>query len=387
MKSKRIAIWGSTGSIGTQTLEVVDQHPELFLVKALVAHRNVDLLERQIRLYQPEVAVLVDESAAQELRSRYDGKTEILAGEAGLLQAAAWPEIDVAVNALVGFAGLQPTLRAIEAGADIALANKETLVAAGEIVMKRAAEKGVAILTVDSEHSAILQCLQGEKAETVGKIILTASGGPFRGKSRSELEKVTVEACLKHPNWSMGQKITVDSASLANKGLEVMEAHWLFGVTYEKIEVVVHPQSIIHSMVEFVDGAVIAQLGQPDMRLPIQYALYYPQRLKADYPRLDFKALRDLTFCEPDTETFRALPLAYQAGKTGGTMPCVYNAANEVAVHAFLRRETSFLAIPEVIERVMSSHTVENCRELETILRTDDWARAAAKEQLKKLRS
>lgn len=383
MGCKKIAIWGSTGSIGTQTLAVVDQHPELFSVKVLVAHRNAVLLEEQIRRYRPEYAVLVDEGAAIELRRNYCGATQILSGEEGLMAVAGAEGIDIALNALVGFAGLKPTLRAIEAGTDIALANKETLVAAGELVMKRAKEKGVAILTVDSEHSAILQCLQGEAAEKVEKIILTASGGPFRGMLRSELENVTVEACLKHPNWSMGQKITVDSASLANKGLEVIEAHWLFGVDYDRIQVVVHPQSIIHSMIEFVDGAVMAQLGQPDMRLPIQYALFYPERLAAPYPRLDFQTMQNLTFAAPDTKTFRALALAYEAGRAGGTMPCVYNAANEVAVYAFLRREIRFLAIPQIIENVMEKHSKLSCSELEPVLQADLWARSEAEKSLK----
>ncbi len=379
MKSKGLAIWGSTGSIGTQTLEVVKQHPGRFTVKVLAAKQNAVLLQEQIERYEPEIAVLVDESAAQELRKRYRGRTTILSGESGLLTAAAHPAVDIALNALVGFAGLKPTLHAIDAGATIALANKETLVAAGELVTKKAAAKGVSILTVDSEHSAILQCLQGEAAERVERIILTASGGPFCGKRRDELTSVSVEACLKHPNWSMGKKITVDSASLANKGLEVIEAHWLFGMPYDKIEVVVHPQSIIHSMVEFADGAVMAQLGQPDMRVPIQYALAFPERLPAPYPRLDFQNMKNLTFAAPDTKTFAALALAYAAGRSGGTMPCVYNAANEVAVYAFLAQSIPFLAIAEVIETVMAEHQVIQCSDLETVLQADAWARAAAK--------
>ncbi|WP_346354592.1 1-deoxy-D-xylulose-5-phosphate reductoisomerase [Azotosporobacter soli] len=379
MKSKGLAIWGSTGSIGTQTLDVVTQHPERFTVKVLMAKQNAALLQEQIERYEPEVAVLVDENATQELRKRYRGRTTILSGETGLLAAAAHPAVDIALNALVGFAGLKPTLHAIEAGATIALANKETLVAAGELVTKKAAAKGVSILTVDSEHSAILQCLQGEAADRVERIILTASGGPFRGKQRDELVSVSVEACLQHPNWSMGKKITVDSASLANKGLEVIEAHWLFGMPYDKIEVVVHPQSIIHSMVEFADGAVMAQLGQPDMRVPIQYALTFPERLPAPYPRLDFQKMKDLTFAAPDTKTFAALALAYAAGRSGGTMPCVYNAANEVAVYAFLEQSIPFLAIAEVIESVMAEHQVTQCSDLEAVLQADAWARAAAK--------
>lgn len=375
---RTIAILGSTGSIGTQTLEVVAAHPGRFAVAALAAHSNDALLEKQIEAFSPRVAVLADEAAARRLAARYTGSTRILSGKEGVLAAATLPEAEVVVTSMVGFAGLEPTIAAIRAGKDIALANKETLVVAGELIVALAAENGVAILPVDSEHSAIFQCLQGEARASVRKIWLTASGGPFRGLQRSDLETVTVERCLKHPNWTMGQKITVDSATLANKGLEVIEAKWLYGVSYGQIQVVVHPQSIVHSMVEFVDGAVMAQLGLPDMRLPIQYALTYPERAPSPFPKADFWRMQNLTFEAPDLETFEALRLAYEAGEAGGTMPCVFNAANEAAVYAFLHKKLSFLGIYEVIRRTMRAHSLIERPELQTLLETDAWARRHA---------
>lgn len=381
-----IAVLGSTGSIGTQALDVVAAQPGRFRVTALAAHHNDRLLAEQIDRFRPELAVLADEAAADRLRKRYSGPTKILAGREGLLAAATEDGTDTVLTALVGFAGLEPTLAAIAAGKNIALANKETLVAAGELVMTKAAEKQVKILPVDSEHSAIFQCLQGERREKIRRILLTASGGPFRGYAKEALAAVTVEECLRHPNWAMGKKITVDSASLANKGLEVIEARWLFGVDYDRIEVVVHPQSVIHSMVEFTDGSVIAELGQPDMRLPIQYALSYPDRWPADLPRLDFFALKALTFEKPTTDVFPALPLAYAAGCRGGTAPCVYNAANETAVYAFLDRQIPFPAIAAIIEATCDRHAVVASPDLTVLTAADAWAREYAGELVKSLK-
>ncbi len=373
---KRLAILGSTGSIGTQALEVAAVHPDKFRVVALAAHHNDSLLAEQLERFRPSLAVLADGAAADRLRSRYDGPTRIMTGEEGLNAAATLAEADTVLTSLVGFAGLRPTLAAIEAGKDIALANKETLVAAGELVTTAAKKHGVAILPVDSEHSAILQCLQGEGAENVGRIILTASGGPFRTRPRESLAAVTVAECLRHPNWAMGRKITVDSATLANKGLEVIEARWLFGVDYDRITVVVHPQSIIHSMVEFADGSVKAQLGRPDMRLPIQYALSYPGRWPADFGRLDFTSLADLTFEPPDTDRFPALAMGYEAGRRGGTAPCVFNAANEAAVLAFLAEQISFLSIAALIRRALDAHEVVAAPSLDDLCAADEWARS-----------
>ena len=355
MTMKRLAILGSTGSIGTQTLDVARSHPELFQVTVLAANTSDVLLEKQIEEFCPSLAVLADEKAAARLRERYRGKTEIRGGAKALLEAAAFDGVDMVVTSMVGFAGLAPTLAALEAGKTIALANKETLVVAGELVTALAKEKDVPILPVDSEHCALFQCLQGERRDTVERLILTASGGPFRGKTTEELRSVTVADCLKHPTWSMGKKITVDSATLVNKGLEVIEAHWLYNVPYERIDVAVHPQSIVHSMVEFRDGAVMAQLGLPDMRLPIQYALTYPSREQADYGRMDFRAGMNLSFEAPDMNTFRGLSLAYEAGKVGGVMPCVLNGANEEAVAAFLGGRIGFLDIYDCIERAMDA--------------------------------
>lgn len=377
---KSLAILGSTGSIGTQTLDVVRAHPERFRVTALAAHKSDGQIEEQIREFSPAIAVLTDEAAAVGLRARYHGATEILSGAEGLLAAAVLPTADTVVTSLMGFAGLAPTLAAIEAGKDIALANKETLVVAGELVMNAAKAHGVAILPVDSEHCALFQCLQGEKREAVERLILTASGGPFRGKKLAALKAVSLADCLNHPTWAMGKKITVDSATLINKGLEVIEAHWLYDMPYDKIEVVVHPQSIVHSLVSFRDGAVMAQLGLPDMRLPIQYALTYPDRVASDFPRLDFSRLGALTFEPPDTETFRGLEIAAEAGRTGGTAPCVMNAANEIAVEAFLDGFIGFLDIYHIIEKTLAARPVRRAATFEVLQEEDAWARQYARQ-------
>ncbi|HWR43128.1 1-deoxy-D-xylulose-5-phosphate reductoisomerase [Sporomusa sp.] len=375
---QHVAVLGSTGSIGTQALDVIAANPDKYKVTALAAYKSDKLLAEQIEYFKPQLAVLIDKQAADRMASTYHGPTKILTGEEGLLEAATFTQTDTVLTSLVGFAGLNPTIAAIKAGKNIALANKETLVAAGEFVMSLAKQHNVSVYPVDSEHSAVFQCLQGENKRQIGRIILTASGGPFRGRTAAELENVTVADCLRHPNWSMGRKITIDSATLANKGLEVIEARWLFGVEYEQIDVCVHPQSIIHSMVEFVDGSVIAQMGMPDMRLPIHYALSYPERMPSGCPRLDFTTLSALTFEVPDTVNFPALKLAYDAGKRGGTMPCVFNAANEVAVHAFLNDEISFLDIPKVIGYTMESHISVHNMDLKQIYIADTWARHCA---------
>ncbi len=368
---KNIALLGSTGSIGTQTLEIVREQEDLAVV-ALAAGKNISLLENQIREFNPKMAVLWEEEDAEDLRGRVkDLPVKVLSGMEGLLEAAVMPESEILVTAIVGMLGIRPTIAAIEAGKAIALANKETLVTAGHIIMKLAEEHHVPILPVDSEHSAIFQSLNGERGNKIHKILLTASGGPFRGKKREELQAVRVEDALKHPNWSMGRKITVDSATMVNKGLEVMEAKWLFGVDLEQIQVVVHPQSVIHSMVEYEDGAVIAQLGTPDMRLPIQYALYYPRRRKLLGKRLDFSKLASLTFEEPDMDTFRGLGLAFAAMRRGGNIPTAYNAANEKAVSMFLDRRISFLQIPEIIQACMESCTYAGEPDVGRILETE----------------
>jgi len=353
---KKIAILGSTGSIGTQTLEVVEQNRDL-QVTALAAGSNVRLMEQQIRRFSPALACMGDEEKARELRTlTKDLNVRITSGMEGLLEVAAEPQSEILVTAIVGMIGIRPTIAAIEAGKDIALANKETLVTAGHLIMPLAKEKNVKILPVDSEHSAIFQCMNGEDKRAVHKILLTASGGPFRGWSKEQLSNVQPEDALKHPNWSMGKKITIDSSTMVNKGLEVMEAKWLFGVDLDQIQVVVQPQSVIHSMVEFEDGAVMAQLGTPDMKLPIQYALYYPERRFLPGERLDFAKLGKISFEEPDLLVFRGLSLAYQAGREGGSIPTVYNAANEYAVAKFLGRKISYPAIIEMIESAMESH-------------------------------
>lgn len=358
---KKIAILGSTGSIGTQTLEVVRNNLELQVV-ALAAGSSVAELERQIREFHPSVAGMWSEEAAKDLRERVkDLDVRIVSGMDGLLEIACLPESGVLVTAIVGMIGIRPTIAAIKAGKDIALANKETLVTAGHIIMPLAKEYGVSILPVDSEHSAIFQSLNGEQAGRIEKILLTASGGPFRGRTKEQLAQVRPEDALKHPNWSMGKKITIDSSTLVNKGLEVMEAKWLFGVEPEQIQVVVHPQSILHSAVQYVDGAIIAQLGTPDMKLPIQYALFYPDRKPMAGKRVDFFALGSMTFENPDTDTFEGLSLAYRALHCGGSLPTVYNAANERAVALFLAGKISYLQIPELIGEAMAQHkTVEN---------------------------
>ena len=368
---KRIAVLGSTGSIGTQTLEIVRNNEDL-QVTALAAGTRVDVMEAQIREFHPLLAAMWDPGAARELRLRVsDLPVKVLCGMEGLLEIAGMPQAEVLVTAVVGMIGIRPTLEAIRSGKDIALANKETLVCAGHIIMPLAERCGVSILPVDSEHSAIFQSLNGEPKERVSKILLTASGGPFRGMSRRELEKVQVEDALRHPNWSMGRKITVDSSTLVNKGLEVMEARWLFGVGLEQIQVVVHPQSIIHSMVEYADGAVIAQLGMPDMKLPIQYALFYPDRRPMAGKRVDFFELGSMTFERPDPETFCGLKLAYRAAKKGGNLPTVYNAANERAVGLFLERKISYLQIPELIEGAMDRIPFVENPDVEQILETE----------------
>lgn len=365
---KKIAILGSTGSIGTQTLEVVRNNPKLQVV-ALAAGKSVEQMEQQIREFHPLIAGMWSEEAAADLRSRVaDLPVKVVTGMDGLLEIAVMPEAQVLVTAIVGMIGIRPTIAAIEAGKDIALANKETLVTAGHIIMPLAAKMGVKILPVDSEHSAIFQSLNGEPKGRIEKILLTASGGPFRGKTREQLQNIQVEDALKHPNWSMGRKITIDSSTLVNKGLEVMEAKWLFGVDLDHIRVVVQPKSIIHSMVEFKDGAVMAQLGTPDMKLPIQYALYYPERRFLAGDRLDFAALTQITFEKPDMDTFLGLPMAMQASRTGGSMPTVFNAANERAVALFLAKKIRFLEIYDVIAGAMEAHKTIADPTLEQIL-------------------
>lgn len=368
---KKIAILGSTGSIGTQTLELVRDNPELQVV-GLAAGTNIELLERQVREFQPKLVSLQREADCKELKIRLaDLEVQIVPGMEGLLAIAEMEEAQLLVTAIVGMIGILPTIAAIKKGKDIALANKETLVTAGHIIMPLAAETGVSILPVDSEHSAIFQSMQGEKKDRISKLLITASGGPFRGRTRQQLEQVQLEDALKHPNWSMGHKITIDSATLVNKGLEVMEAKWLFGVRLDQIQVVVHPQSIIHSMVEYVDGGIIAQLGTPDMKLPIQYALFYPDRRPMAGKRVDFYELGSITFEKPDMETFTGLKLAMQAAEEGGSMPTVFNAANERAVSLFLDRKLRFLQIPEMIELCMRAHHKIENPSVEEILRTE----------------
>ena len=368
---KKIAILGSTGSIGTQTLEVVRANQDI-QVCALAAGNNIVRLEQQIREFHPRLAAVWSEEKAKELRIRTaDLEVEIVSGMEGLIQVSVLEEVEILVTAIVGMIGLRPTIEAVKAGKDIALANKETMVTAGHIIMPLAEEKGVSILPVDSEHSAIFQSLRGNEEKTVKKILLTASGGPFRGKVQEELLNVTVEDALRHPNWSMGRKITIDSSTMVNKGLEVIEAKWLFGVTVDQIQVVVQPQSIIHSMVEYEDGAVIAQLGTPDMKLPIQYALYYPERRYLPGDRLDFGTLAQITFEKPDMETFYGLKLAIEAGRTGGSLPTVFNAANEKAVAFFLDRKIRYLQIPEIIQACMENHRNIADPDVEEILKAE----------------
>ena len=365
---KKIAILGSTGSIGTQTLEVVRANKDIE-VTALAAGSNIDLLEKQIREFSPKIAAVWNEEKAKELKDRVrDLDIRVESGMDGLLAVATELGAEIVVTAVVGMIGIRPTIAAMNAGKDIALANKETLVTAGHIIMSLVKEKHVRILPVDSEHSAIFQSLNGETGNKIHKILLTASGGPFRGWTREQMKSVQVEDALKHPNWTMGRKITIDSSTMVNKGLEVMEARWLFGVEMDQVQVVVQPQSVIHSMVEYEDGAVIAQLGTPDMKLPIQYALYYPERRFLAGDRLDFAKLAQITFEAPDFENFHGLSLAYKAGRRGGTLPTVFNAANERAVQKFLDREIGYLTITDMIEAAMEHHTVKENPTVEEIL-------------------
>ena len=377
---KHISILGSTGSIGRNTLSIVNMFPQQFSVSALAAKSNVALLAEQIERFEPEVAVVFDETAAGDLKARLPAgsRVEVMCAEEGYCRAASCESADITVTAVVGAAGLVPTLAAIEAGKTIALANKETLVMAGDLVMRKAAEKNVSILPVDSEHSAIFQCLQGQHRDEVHRILLTASGGPFRDRPADDFAGITIDDALNHPNWEMGRKITIDSATMMNKGLEVIEAKHLFGLSREMIEVVVHPQSIIHSMVAYRDGSIIAQMGVPDMKTAIAYALSYPQRLPLNQPLPDFSGRQALTFQSPDLEKFPCLAMAFQACEVGGTLPAVLNAANEVAVHAFLDQKLSFVGIADVIDETMRSHTCIQDPELSDIIASDRWAREEA---------
>jgi len=375
---KRLSILGSTGSIGVNTLEIVKEHPTKFKVAALTAGRNLALLEEQIAQFQPEVVAVPDQANAQKLKERIGNGPRVLFGTEGLIACAAQTDVEMVVSAIVGAAGLEPTLAAIEAGKDVALANKETLVIAGELVMAAVAASQVRLFPVDSEHSAIFQSLEGHRKEDVRRLILTASGGPFRNWSYDDLQDVTPKDALAHPNWTMGRKITIDSATMMNKGLEVIEAHWLFGVPVDQIDVHIHPESIVHSMVEYVDGALIAQLGIPDMKTPIAYALTYPERLSLKLPPLDLCRLGQLNFAAPDQQCFPCLDLAYQAIRNGGTTPAVLNAANELAVDAFLHEQIRFLDIPRVINAVVDQHDTTGADSLEKILAADAWARQAA---------
>ena len=368
---KKITVLGSTGSSGTQTLEIVREQGDIKIL-ALAAGRNIDLLEKQIREFRPELAAVWEEADAKTLRARVkDLPVRVESGMDGLIDAAVMPECEIVVTAIVGMIGIRPTIAAIQAKKSIALANKETLVTAGHLIMPLAQQYGVPVLPVDSEHSAIFQALNGETGNKVHKILLTASGGPFRGRNREQLREIRVEDALKHPNWSMGKKITIDSATMVNKGLEVMEAKWLFGTNLDQIQVVVQPQSVIHSMAEFEDGSIIAQLGTPDMRLPIQYALYYPKRRPLSGRRLDFFELGSITFEKPDMDTFEGLKLAYKAAEQGGNMPAVFNAANESAVAKFLKREISFLEITQIINECMLNCAYIKDPDLDEILDTE----------------
>ncbi|MCS5491901.1 1-deoxy-D-xylulose-5-phosphate reductoisomerase [Algoriphagus limi] len=381
---KRVAILGSTGSIGRQTLEVIRQHPEDFQVEVLTAQNNCDLLIKQALEFQPNAVVITNESKYQVVKDALiPHDIKVFAGPKALAQVVEMETIDVVLTALVGYSGLIPTVQAIRAGKQIALANKETLVVAGEIITQLAKENAVNIYPVDSEHSAIFQCLVGEWHNPIEKIILTASGGPFRGKDRQFLESVTKEQALKHPNWDMGAKITIDSASLMNKGLEVIEAKWLFGLNSDQIDVVVHPQSIIHSLIQFEDGSIKAQLGLPDMRIPIQFALSYPHRLKSDFERFDFLNYPNLTFEQPDLKTFRNLQLAFDALQKGGNAPCMLNAANEIAVEAFLKDQIGFLQMSELIENAMNRADFISHPSLEDYVASDEQVRTISKELIK----
>ncbi len=378
---KNIVILGSSGSIGLQTIDVVKRYPELFNVVGLAVNRSIDALEQQIKELMPQTVVVVDEQKAKELKQRIAGTTnipEVLTGIEGLEQLAAHPEADLVLNALVGSVGLRPTLATLRAGKTLALANKESMVAGGAIVNKVRQKTGAGILPVDSEHNALFQCMVGEQKREIKRFIVTASGGPFRGKSFSDLESVTVEEALKHPRWTMGPKITIDSATLMNKGLEIIEARWLFDLPYEQIDVLVHPQSIIHSMVEFEDGSIKAHLGQTDMRIPIQYTLSYPDRLPSPLPSLDFVEVGKLTFEKPDMQNFPCLAYAYEAIRLGKTYPAVLNAANEQAVAAFLSKKIRFTDIPNIIKQVIQKHEPGDETDLGIVLETEHWAREYA---------
>lgn len=376
---KRISILGSTGSIGTQTLDVVNLHPDRFAVVALAAGNNVDLLVEQVRRFKPKLVSLESKASADKVKSFLPPEVKVVYGDEGLIAAATHPEADLVVTAVVGSRGLTPTLAAMEAGKDIGFANKETLVTAGHLVMQKAQEKGVRLLPIDSEHSAIFQCLQGERRDDLKAIILTSSGGSFRDLDRAQLEQVTVSDALRHPTWSMGAKITIDSATMMNKGFEVIEAHWLFSIPYDAIQVLIHPESIIHSMIEFVDHSIIAQLGSPDMRVPIQYALTYPERLHNDTPSLSLAEIGSLQFRKADFERYPCLQMAYECGKQGGTLPTVLNAANEIAVERFLQGEIPFLSIERMIYHALEKHTNIALPSLEEILFADAWAREETK--------
>ncbi len=382
---KRLAILGSTGSIGTQALEVVASHPELFEVEILTAHSNTGLLIEQAKIFKPNAVVITDEAKYEAVKKALSGlPVKVFSGSAALLDVVQWDTVDLVLGAIVGFAGLHSILAAINAGKQIALANKETLVVAGEIVMQRAAEKGVRIIPVDSEHSAIYQCLVGEQWINIEKVILTASGGPFLGRKTNYLVNVKASHALQHPNWTMGAKITIDSATLMNKGLEMIEAKWLFGLDNDQIEVVIHPQSILHSFVQFLDGSMKAQMGLPDMKLPIQYAIAYPQRITNDYKRFNFRDFPKLHFEQPDTKTFRNLALAKEAMEKAGNLPCVMNAANEVVVNAFLTNKVGFLEMSEMIEKTMEKISFIEHPTLEDYENSDREARLFAGELVKK---
>jgi len=382
---KNICILGSTGSIGQNSLEVIANFPDRFRVSYLTANKNIDVLQQQIKQFRPKAVAVLDESSASVLKQTMNGAVEVVAGEDGLLELVSRPENDIVISSLVGFAGLRPTIEAIKQGKTVALANKETLVVAGEIITNLVKLHNARLIPVDSEHSAILQCLAGEKSENIARLILTASGGPFLYLDKKEFANVTVDEALKHPNWKMGNKITIDSATLMNKGLEVIEAHWLFNLPPDKIEVLIHPQSIIHSMVEFIDGSIKAQLGMPDMKIPIQYALTYPERAASLYNRVNFAELREMTFCKPDMQKFECLALAYEALSRGGTSPAVLNAANEVAVELFLQRKIKFHHISILIRHSMDRVPSKASPSLEDIFEADKETRSVVYEFINRL--
>ncbi len=384
---KKITLLGSTGSIGISALDVIENNPERFCVVALAAGDNIGLLIKQIEKFHPQIVYLKTKEKAVILKSNIKSNVEVLYGKEGIKEVASFPEADIVISAISGAAGLMPTLAAIEAGKDVALANKETMVIAGEIVTRVSKKKGVKILPVDSEHSAIFQCLEGQKSDFLKKIILTASGGPFRTMTKNQLQRVKPKQALKHPNWKMGKKITIDSASLMNKGLEVIEAKWLFDVQISQIDVLVHPQSIVHSMVEFIDGSILAQMGIPDMRMPIAYALSYPERIENSLPPLNLIKNGKMEFMKPDTKMFPCLKLAYDAGIAGGTNPAVLNAANEVAVEKFINGKIKFTNIPKIIEKVLSLHDIVNEPSLEEIIQADKWARQQVQKIIERKRS